>query len=79
MLTRATSPTRTVPPLGVSMRRLRTLSTFCRVAGTPTTTTSKTACSSKKFPTVSPEVIVATARRTSPGLISWRNASARLT
>ena len=68
MRTSATWPSRTWPPPGRSMSRLRTSSTLSRVFGAPCTMTSKTFCSSNTLPTWMPCSSVASARRTSPGV-----------
>ena len=46
--------------------------------GVPRTTTSKTFCFSNRLPTWMPDSSVASARRTSPGLMPYRCAFARL-
>jgi len=78
MRTVATSPRRTRPPAGVSISMSWMLVRLWRTLGSPQTTTSNTFCSSNRLPTVIPDSRVAAARRTSPGLILWRWAAARL-
>ena len=75
----AMSPSRTWPPLGVSINRSANPDGLCRTAGPPQTTTSNTFCSSYRLPTSRPEIRVAASRRTSPGLSPNAPALARST
>ena len=72
-------PSRTCPPPGGRSAGCARSATLRRVAGVPRTTTSKTFCSSKMLPTWMPCSSVASARRTSPGLMPKRCALSRST
>ena len=52
---------------GVSISSAPTSASLCRISWVPHTATSKTFCSSNRFPTTRPESKVVAARRTSPG------------
>ena len=77
--TSATSPSRTVPPPGRSISRFWMSSMLRRVDGTPCTITSKTFWSSNRLPTWMPWTSVASARRTSPGVMPTAWAFSRST